>query len=220
MLRWLLAGGIGLACSVSMQTREAARPLAAGTIVGHIAFRPVAPQRVVSRYPGAASAPHVVESVPGVAYIDGVVPSHKPAPARERPRMEQRDTTFRPEILFVPAGTTVDFQNQDGFFHNVFSYSRAKRFDLGRFPRGESKTVTFDNAGLINVYCEIHKWMRAVIIVVENPFHATIGDDGSFTIPDVPPGMYKLVIWQVDRGRKELSVTVPPGGSTRVDAAL
>lgn len=220
MLRLLLAGGLSLAAFAGPNLRMARMQSAGGTIVGHVAYRPVAAQRVVSRYPGAGSAPHVVEAVPGIAYIDGVVANHTPTAPAQRPRLAQHDTTFAPELLFVPANTSVDFPNQDGFFHNVFSYSRAKRFDLGRFPRGESKTVKFDSAGLVNVYCEIHKWMRAVIVVVENPFHSRIADDGSFTISDVPPGTYKLVIWQVDRGRKELSVTVPAAGNVRLDIAL
>src|SRR5436190_6075264 len=170
MLRWMLAGAAMLAAASVAGVGGAGPPEPSGSIIGHVAFRPMAAQRVVNRYPGAGPAIHLVESVPAIAYIDGPVPDHPPT-LGERPRMAQHDTTFNPEILFVPIGTTVEFPNQDGFFHNVFSYSKAKRFDLGRFPRGESKTVKFDNPGLVNVYCEIHKWMRGVVVVVENPYY-------------------------------------------------
>jgi plastocyanin len=217
LLRSLTAAVLGV---IAVQAVHARVQEPAGDIVGRVSLRQLPVLRVVGRYAGAGNMPHDVESVPGVVYIEGIVPGHAPKTFAERPRMSQRDTTFHPEMLIVPVGATVEFPNQDGFFHNVFSYSRAKRFDLGRFPRGESKSVRFDNPGVVNVYCEIHKWMRGVVVVVENPFHSMIADDGTFRITGVPPGTYKLVIWQVDHGRKELSVTVTDAVDAHVNAAL
>ena len=85
-------------------------------------------------------------------------------------------------------GATVSFPNGDPLFHNVFSYSRAKRFDLGRYPKGESKTVVFDKPGYVKVLCEVHKWMRAGILVVENPYHAVVQESGRFQFDEVPAG--------------------------------
>jgi hypothetical protein len=145
------------------------------------------------------------------------VPASSPS---QRPRLAQQDTSFRPVLLRVPVGTRVDFPNQDGFFHNVFSYSSVKRFDLGRYPRGESRTVTFDRAGVVKIYCEIHQWMRSAVVVVENPFHDEVDADGGFRISGVPPGRYRLAVWDVDRGERITEVTVPASGTVRVDVRL
>jgi hypothetical protein len=94
--------------------------------------------------------------------------------------MTQRDTTFVPSVVAVRAGGTVDFPNGDPFFHNVFSYSSAQRFDLGRYPQGESKSVTFDEPGIVELFCEVHEFMRGAVVVTENPFHAVVAEDGRF----------------------------------------
>ena len=134
--------------------------------------------------------------------------------------MTQTDNAFVPSILVVPVGSRVSFPNGDPFFHNVFSYSSAKRFDLGRFPKGQSTQVLFDEAGIVNVYCEVHPFMRAAVVVVENPLHAIVTDDGTFAIDDVPPGDYTLVVWHVDMGVAEQSVTVSASGTVRVSVEL
>jgi len=201
----------------------AARPrpelAAAGTIEGHVRLSPSAPRRIANRYPGeGAAAAHQVGAVPPVAFLVGRVGG---APERaERPRLTQQDTSFRPPVLVVPVGTQVEFPNRDPFFHNVFSYSSTKRFDLGRYPRGESRTVVFDRPGIVKVYCEIHQWMRSAVLVVENPYHAQVSPDGRFTIQGVPPGRYRLAVWDFDRGQKMVDVTVPAAGVARVEVNL
>jgi hypothetical protein len=134
--------------------------------------------------------------------------------------MAQRDTAFQPALLAVPVGSSVRFPNDDKFFHNVFSYSKTKRFDLGRYPKGESKSVVFDDAGAVSVFCEIHKWMRGAIIVLENPYYAVVRDDGSFSIPNVPPGTYKVAVWHPERGKKTFDVTVPSTGAAKLNASF
>lgn len=192
----------------------------AGTIEGRVTFSPMASRRVANRYPGdGGAASHQVGAVPAVAYVMGPVAGSR-AEGGERPRLTQQDTSFRPPVLVVPVGTSVDFPNRDPFFHNVFSYSSTKRFDLGRYPRGESRTVVFDKPGIVKVYCEIHQWMRSAILVVENPYHAQIASDGRFTIQGVPAGRYRLAVWDFDRGQRIVDVTVPASGSARVNVNL
>jgi hypothetical protein len=110
--------------------------------------------------------------------------------------MEQRDRMFVPSVLAVPVGATVEFPNGDPFFHNVFSYSKTRRFDLGRYPQGESASVVFDRAGVVPVFCEIHYTMRAYIHVLDTPYYAVTDDQRAFAIADVRPGSYVLHVWQ------------------------
>ena len=132
----------------------------------------------------------------------------------------QQDTAFVPAVLVVPPGATVDFGNEDPFFHNVFSYSQAKRFDLGRYPAGESKAVTFEESGIVKVYCEVHDFMRAVVLVLDSPYHSPVSEDGSFTIRGVPPGTYEVVAWHTDLDEQVIPVTVIGGETATVEVTL
>jgi plastocyanin len=191
-----------------------------GTIMGTVTV-PARPQRrTLNRYAGSGdAAARTLQEVPNVVYLEGVV---RGAPAARAARYEvaQQDTAFAPALIIVPVGGTVSFPNRDPFFHNVFSYSPTKRFDLGRYARGESKSVEFDRAGVSKVYCEVHQYMRAAVVAVENPFHAIVSDDGRFTIAGVPAGSYRLVVWDIERRPQEVDVTVTAGGTARVDVAL
>ena len=142
-----------------------------------------------------------LESVPAAA------DSALPAPVA-RPKLAQKDQSFVPRVVVVPVGGTVDFPNMDPIYHNVFSVSPVKRFDLGKYPRGESRSVRFPRAGLVNVYCDIHSDMAAFILVVPNRAFARPRADGGWELPDVPPGRYVLCWWHPDfpGGRREIEV--------------
>lgn len=190
-----------------------------GSIEGRVTVRQL-PDRVGARYAGAGgSGSHKIAPLPAVVFIEGTVAGHA-AHVQRDPEMAQRDTSFQPPFLTVPVATSVRFPNNDKFFHNVFSYSKTKRFDLGRYPRGESKTVVFDKPGPVAVFCEIHKWMRGAIIVVENPYVTAVRDDGTFSIPNVPAGTYKVSVWHPERGSKTFNVTVPANGSAKLNASF
>ncbi len=191
-----------------------------GTIEGTIEIRRTPPRRTASRYPGAGpTRARSVQQLPAVVFVEGAVAGVGAGRPSAAPVMAQRDTTFVPGLLVVPVGTAVEFPNDDAFFHNVFSYSGPKRFDLGRYPEGESKTVKFDEPGIVNVYCEVHEHMRAAIVVVENPFHAVVAGDGTFRIPGIPVGSYRLTAWHADQGTETVDVTVSAGATTRVSIA-
>jgi plastocyanin len=110
--------------------------------------------------------------------------------------MSQHEKRFEPNFLVIQRGTSVEFPNWDRFYHNVFSRSAAApAFDLDRYPYGQSKTRTFDKLGVVQLFCNIHPQMRAVIYVAPNRFFARAQKDGSFEIADVPVGQYKLMAW-------------------------
>ena len=110
-------------------------------------------------------------------------------------RIEQSNEQFAPHVLPVLRGATVEFPNMDDVFHNVFSLSSAKDLDLGRYPRGSSRAVTFDRAGVVQLFCHIHSNMSAVILVLDNPFFAVPSRAGRYALADVPPGDYTVVGW-------------------------
>lgn len=114
----------------------------------------------------------------------------------EPPVMAQKVKMFSPSVMAVAVGTTVSFPNFDPFFHNVFSYSKPKKFDLGRYAQGKSAQVIFDKPGIVNFFCEIHYSMKAHIHVLATPYFAVSDEKGNFKIPEVAPGRYTLHLWQ------------------------
>ena len=209
-----------LALSV-MVAAEPPAPLGAqtGAIEGTVVLEPPPPpRRTANRYPGGAAAAQRVQTVPAVVYLVGPVRGSGTSPSRVE--MVQRDTAFAPAAVFVPVGGAVAFPNADPFFHNVFSYSSTERFDLGRYPQGESKSVEFDEPGVVGVFCEVHDKMRGVIVVTENPYHAVVGEDGSYRIEDIPPGEYRVAFWSADHRPVERTVRVDAGRVTEVDVEL
>ena len=122
----------------------------------------------------------------------------------------QRNKAFVPDFLVVSKGTNVEFPNWDDFDHNVFSRSKAApAFDLDRYPRGTSKSRTFDKVGVVQVFCNIHPQMRAIIVVTPNRHFARCDGEGRFELADVPPGHYEIIAWQERCGehRQSLDVT-------------
>jgi plastocyanin len=133
-------------------------------------------------------------------------------PPRAHAVLDQRNQTFVPYVLAVMAGTTVDFPNSDRTYHNVFSLSKTRRFDLGRYPRGESRSVRFDEPGVVRVFCEIHSHMNAFILVFAHRYFATAEADGRYRIDGVPPGTYTVAVWNDGAVRATRSVRVPEDG--------
>jgi plastocyanin len=129
-----------------------------------------------------------------------------------RARMDQRNETFVPHVLAIDVGTRVDFPNNDQTFHNVFSLSKAKHFDLGRYGRNQSKTIRFDKPGVVRVFCDIHSHMNAFVVVFNHPYHALTDDDGRYRIDNIPAGTYGVTAWHEGSARDMRSVTIPPGG--------
>ncbi len=188
-----------------------------GAIDGVVSLRHGGSVRTAERYVGSSGEPREAPAIPVVVFLEGPVRATPDPRPSGRLEVVQRNESFAPGLLVVPSGAEVRFPNDDPVFHNVFSYSRAKRFDLGRYRRGESKTVVFDRPGYIKVMCEVHKWMRAAILVVENPYYAIVREDGRFRIDGVPAGRYRMVAEHFDHRAQIMSIDVPDGGTARVE---
>lgn len=147
-----------------------------------------------------------------VVYLETAPRGAFEVPAPGRAVLDQRNETFVPHVLAVPVGTTVDFPNSDRVFHNVFSLSKAKKFDLGRYPRGASRSVRFDRPGMVRVFCEIHSHMSAFVLVFAHRFFDKTDEAGRYRIAGVPPGTYTLAVWNEGEVRSTRKVRVPAGG--------
>ncbi len=154
-----------------------------------------------------------------VVYIDKIPGQVFPAP-EDRLTLDQVNLTFVPHVLPLLVGTTVAFPNRDEVRHNVFSSSRARRFNLGTYSRGVVKYVTFDQPGEVALLCNVHSEMSAYVVVVETPYFAVTEKDGSYTIKNVPPGNYVLKIWHESLKPQSKEIQVPTSGSVEVDFGL
>lgn len=177
--------------------------------------------------PGAVPPPPPSEGLAAemrnvVLYLEA--PRGKPIPAPDslvhahlHGTVAQSDERFSPHVLPVMQGATVDFPNEDDVFHNVFSLSSARTFDLGRYPRGESKSVTFSRAGTVQVFCHIHGDMSAIVLVLPNPYFATPESSGRFVIDNVPEGEYSIVGWHERIRPIVKTIRVTAGHTSTID---
>jgi plastocyanin len=152
-----------------------------------------------------------------VIYVDSLPWDGRALPDRGPVAIRQRNEMFEPHVTAVVRGTTVAFPNDDPVFHNVFSLSRARSFDLGQYPRGQSKSVTFDREGVVQVFCHIHADMSAVVLVLGNPLYAMPDPDGRYVIEGVPSGDRVIVAWHERTRPVVRRVRVEAGGVSRVD---
>jgi len=177
-------------------------------------------------YPGrAGSMPGMHMNPPGqagdaIVYVERVPARAESALATLRapiPRLAQREQCFSPRVLAIAVGSAVDFPNMDPIYHNVFSLSPVRRFDLGKYPRGQSRRVVFPKAGLVNVYCDIHSDMEAFILVLPHHGFARPESNGEYQLPELPPGRYLLKAWHPDLGERSETVEFPANGDVTAD---
>jgi plastocyanin len=128
--------------------------------------------------------------------LDGPAPNEPAADANATaPQLVQRNKSFEPHVIVVQVGSLIQFPNKDPFFHNIFSMYDGKRFDLGLYEAGTSRSVRFDRPGVSFLFCNIHAEMSAVVIVVDTPYFAMSDRSGHLTIPNVPDGRYQMHMW-------------------------
>jgi len=151
-----------------------------------------------------------------VVYLDGSFPQPASLPTKQ---VAQKDLTFLPSLLPVRIGTKVEFPNLDDTYHNIFSYSPAKRFDLGRYRPDERPipTQVFDKPGLVILRCDIHEHMRGLILVLNTPHFVMTDTDGHFRLGGLPAGRYTLKAWIDSRTTREKPVELKSGQTLHVD---
>ncbi len=152
----------------------------------------------------------------GVVYLEGSFPKPASLPTAQ---VAQRNFEFAPALLAIEAGTRVEFPNFDDTYHNIFSYSPAKRFDLGRYRPDERPipSVLFDKPGLIVLRCDIHEHMRGLILVLDTPYWVVTDTEGRYQLAGLPAGRHTLKVWLDSRTTLERSVVLEPGGTLHAD---
>jgi plastocyanin len=200
-----------------------------GTIVGTVeisrALASRRPQFRIYSDPGnAAASPRdelAAELRNVVIYLDsGLAAQHARPDPNAIAVMSQAQERFDPHVVAIPQGGRVEFPNRDNVYHNVFSLSSARTFDLGRYRSGATKSVTFGRRGVVPVFCHIHADMSGVVLVLPNPFFASPVPGGRFEIRGVPPGEYTLVGWHERTRPVTRRVRVVAGEATTADFSL
>lgn len=137
---------------------------------------------------------------------------------KAHPVMDQKNLVFTPHVLPVFVGSTIDFPNSDDVRHNVYTTRDSVcQFNLGTYPAGEVKRVRCDNVGMISLLCNVHAEMSGYIVVSPTPYFATTDTRGEFSIPDVPPGTYRLTFWHEKLASTVVEVAVEPGREAYVE---
>ncbi|MDB6113149.1 MAG: hypothetical protein JWQ62_94 [Lacunisphaera sp.] len=155
-----------------------------------------------------------------VVYIDEPVANVTPPGTTPVAITTQKNALFDPHVLPIAVGTSVKWPNLDDIYHNVFSMSDAKQFDLGLYHREKEPVLTFDRIGRVDVFCAIHSQMHCIIMVLPNPFFAKADARRRYAIKDVPAGTYQLRAWHERLPSQVKEVVVPATGEVQVDFTL
>jgi plastocyanin len=209
MQRWMLILGIvcGANAGINLQGN--------GIVEGVVALqRASAVPAITARYQIKASGPVAApEPAKAVVYLEGTFAGA--TNKVETMRLGQKGFQFEQGLLPVQKGTVVEFPNLDDDYHNVFSYSKVKRFDLGRYKKDEKPaSQKFDRPGVVKLYCEIHEHMRSTILVLDTPYFQKTDATGKFRLNDIPPGHYKLKAWLDEDKVLEQEIDVKEGQPT------
>jgi len=193
--------------------------LLSGFILGTVALL-LAGAACAGTITGKVTIPHARTLADVVVYVEAA-PGTYPAP-KTHALMDQKNLAFNPHVLPVVAGTTVDFLNSDQVLHNVFTPDKcANKFNLGTWPKGEKRSVTFDKTGCSPVLlCNVHPEMEGFVIVLQNPFAGVTDKTGLYTIADVPEGKYTIKVWNRKFLDVTSTVTVPKTGEAKCDVVL
>jgi plastocyanin len=153
-----------------------------------------------------------------VVYLEGDFRSQQNNNSKAPIQMAQKNIAFAPDLLPVLVGTAVEFPNMDDTYHNVFSYSKTKRFDLGRYRKDEKPTaMVFDKPGAVTIHCEIHERMRGTILVLDTPYFQKTDTAGRYRLEHLPAGSYLLKAWVAGDDVRERPMELKAGMTLHVD---
>ena len=214
---------VSLVSFVLIQSTKSIEAARNGAIRGRVELRRVA--AAVERRPGVAdlgtpAGRDMPDLLRSVVYLESAPRGAFETNDGGHAVMDQRNETFVPHVIAITTGTTVDFPNSDAFYHNVFSLSKTKAFDLGRYAAGNSRPVRFDRPGIVRVFCDIHAHMNAYILVFGHPFFALTDKDGRYRIENVPPGTYGVIAWNEGTSSETRPVSVADAGVAELDFTL
>jgi plastocyanin len=211
-----------VAATVAVLRAQTTEP-GTGTIAGHVKLTARVRSPLASNvYPSRTIGKHVGPSIPEIRNVVIYLkdPAFRGTLKTTKSELRQEDETFVPHVLAITRGSTVEFPNADPFFHNVFSLSSTAPFNLGRYPRGETRGQRFNKPGLVKVFCDIHSHMSASILVLDHPYFTIPSVDGAFELPNVPAGRYTLVGWHERVGERMVPVRVEAGQTSTIDLTV
>jgi plastocyanin len=153
-----------------------------------------------------------------IVYLEGTFPAKAETKDQGLVQMAQKNINFAPGLLAVQVGTMVEFPNLDDTYHNVFSYSKTKRFDLGRYRKEEKPgVVLFDKPGVVTTHCEVHEKMRGTVLVLQTPYFQKTDREGRYRLEHLPPGHYVLKAWISENDVRSQTVELKADVPLRVD---
>jgi plastocyanin len=194
-----------------------------GTIAGTVRLKDVGGAPIASSaYPTRAVSPRESHPIPNiknvVVYLRNV--TFKGTLSPRKAELRQEHETFIPHVVAVTRGSTVEFPNDDPIYHNVFSLSSAASFNLGRYPKGQSRSQVLNKVGIVKVFCQIHSHMSATVMVFDHPYFAIPELDGGYELANLPPGDYTIAGWHERVGERTESVHVERGKTVSVNLSL
>jgi plastocyanin len=209
------------AAAVCLAAQLLAQPAPAG-VIGRVEIGiPITTRRPSAAYQTRSAAPPALASASELRNVVVYLRDAKPqAVAPMRASIRQVNETFTPRVVAVTIGSEVEFPNDDPIYHNVFSLSRAKNFNLGRYPRGTTRVVRMDKPGVVKVFCDIHSHMSATIMVLDHPWFAVPDDQGRFRLPALPTGDHSVTAWHERLGDTTIRVRIEAGQPATADFVL
>jgi plastocyanin len=190
------------------------------SLEGTVQLPPPTVERALNqRYGANAEAPLTPSNPPAaVVYLEGTFTANPKSKSGDVAQMAQKNMLFAPDLIAVHTGGAVEFPNVDDTYHNVFSYSKAKRFDLGRYRKDEKPgTVVFDKPGVVTVHCEIHDRMRGTVLVLETPHFQKTDSAGHYRLDHLPAGHFTVKAWINEANVRERVVDLKSGARLQLD---